>query len=131
MGKIRAGIWTAMLLVVGLPALPAVGAGPFDGEYAGGTVRERGDTGTCGAEQGRARVTVVDSKFAYTWNPAFHVVVTSTIAPDGSVSGAQNYAFGGGRQATVRATGRVSNNTLEVVFDSSYCARRFTLKKAG
>src|SRR5947209_5667398 len=119
MGEIRAGIYGAMLLVVGLLAPSAFAAGPFDGEYAGGTVRERGDTGTCGPEQGRARITVVDSKFSYTWNPAFHVVVTSTVAPDGSISGSQNFSFGSGRQATVRTTGRISNNTLEVVFDSS------------
>lgn len=119
---------TAALLAV---AAPASAAGPFDGTYAGGTIRERGDTGTCGPDQGHATVTVVDGKFNYAWNPAFHVVVTSEVAPDGAVTGSQVWAGHNGRPNTVRVTGRIANGTLDVVFDSAYCARRFVLKKSA
>jgi hypothetical protein len=105
----------------------ALAAGPFDGTYSGQTKRERGDTSICGAETGHASVTVADSRFSYVWNPQFHVVVTSTVGPDGAVSGSQLW----GKGNMVRVTGRLSGDTLDMVFDSTYCARHYTLKKSG
>ena len=53
------------------------------------------------------------------------------VAPDGAVTGSQVWAGHNGRPNTVRVTGRIANGTLDVVFDSAYCARRFVLKKAA
>lgn len=104
----------------------ALAAGPFDGRYGGLISRERGDTGTCGAEKSETRVTVSDGKFTYTWNPAFHVVVTVTIEPDGTVSGSQMW----GRGNLVKVTGHATHDTLDVMFESTYCARHFALKRS-
>jgi hypothetical protein len=102
-------------------------AGPIDGTYRGTSNRLRGDTGTCGSETGHSSMTVEDSKFTYVWNPQSHVVVTSTIAPDGSVSGSQQW----GRGNLVRVTGHLKGDVLDVTFDSTFCARHFTLTKSG
>ncbi|MDR3537853.1 MAG: hypothetical protein P4L71_15260 [Acetobacteraceae bacterium] len=123
--------WVFAMVGVGLAAVgvatATLAASPFDGSYSGPTSRERGDTGTCGAETSEAKVTVLEGKFTYNWYPAFHVVVTVTIEPDGTVTGQQMW----GRGNMVKVTGHATHTTLDAMFESTYCSRRFALKRAG
>ncbi len=121
-----AAAWS--LVVAGCLALapPARADGPLDGTYTGDGVRVRGDDGTCGAETRKTTITVKDGQFQYTWNRQMNVVVTVTVKPDGTVTGEQRWGRSG---SAVIVTGKVVGKTMDAMFDSQSCARRFTLTR--
>lgn len=100
--------------------------GPFDGVYTGEGVRVRGDDGICGAPTTKSTITVKDGQFQYTWNRQMNVVVTVNVK-----AGRHRHGISGmGRQGSaVIVTGKVVGKTMEAMFDSQSCARRFTVTR--
>jgi hypothetical protein len=99
----------------------AYAAGPFDGQYTGGSP----PMGRLGCPASTATVTIADGKITGSYKiAAYTYPITGTIAPDGAVTGKWSvYPF----------TGKFTGGHFEGSYTSQEChgARPVTLDKAG
>jgi hypothetical protein len=99
----------------------AFAAGPFDGQYAGGSP----GMGRGGCPATTATVTVVDGKITGKFQTgSYSFNITGTVGPDGTVTGKWSaYPF----------TGKIAGGRLEGSYTSKECgaARPVSLNKAG
>jgi hypothetical protein len=110
----------AAALAAAVPLALAHAAGPFDGQYAGGSPAMRG---TCPATT--ATVSIVDGKISGTSKvSAYTFSITGTVAPDGTVTG---------KWATYPFSGKIVGGRLTGSYNSKECKaeRPVTLDKTG
>ena len=109
-------------LAAAMPFAVASAAGPFDGQYTGGSPRVRGAT-VCPVSSGT--VTVVDGKLTGKFTESrFTFTMTGTVAPDGTVTG---------KFSAYPMKGKFTAGHFEGSYDSKECGteRPITLDKAG
>ena len=114
-------IFVAAALAISMPLGLTFAAGPFDGQYKGGSPA----TGGRGAATTGA-VSVVDGKLSGKFSESKYTFsLTGTVAPDGTMTG--KWA------GTYPVTGKFSGGHFEGTYASKECgtSRPITLDKAG
>jgi hypothetical protein len=113
-------VFTAALAIT-MPFAVASAAGPFDGQYTGGSP----STGRQGCPDTHATVSIVDRKM--TGESKFlkySYPIAGTVAPDGTVTG---------KWATIPFTGKFTGTHFTGTYNSKECGteRPITLDKSG
>ncbi len=114
-------IVVAVALAAAVPFTLAHAAGPFDGQYMGGSPA----MGRMGCPSTDATVTVADGKLTGKFmEKTFTFNVTGTVAPDGTVTG---------KWAAYPFTGKFTGTHFAGSYNSKECKgeRPITLDKAG
>jgi hypothetical protein len=122
----------ALQVAACIGALAAQGAvaatAGFDGTYRGASTITSGSEPTCGKTTHQVAFTVVNGQFNVVWDPQHHVGINLVLQPDGSFSGSQLYEVGK-KQGLLKASGRITGNTMDASIDGQYCARSYRLTK--
>jgi hypothetical protein len=111
----------AAAFAVALPLGLASAAGPFDGQYTGGSP----PMGRMGCPASTATVTITDGKITGNYKiAAYTFPVSGTVAPDGTVTG---------KWSAYPLTGKISGSHFEGSYTSTEChgARPISLDKNG
>jgi hypothetical protein len=111
----------AAAFAVALPLGLASAAGPFDGQYTGGSPA----MGRLGCPASNATVTIADGKITGNYKiSSYTFPVSGTVAPDGTVTG---------KWSVYPLTGKITGGHFEGSYTSQEChgARPISLDKAG
>ena len=111
----------AAAVAVALPLALANAAGPFDGQYRGGSPA----MGRQGCPASTATVTIADGKITGNYKlAAYTSPVSGTVAPDGTVTG---------KWSVYPLTGKITGGHFEGSYNSQEChgARPISLDKTG
>ena len=123
----------ATALAICLACMPPVGGASaasagYDGVYHGQSTRTRGDDSICGRASSQVTFTVVNGQFSIVYDMTHHVGVNLQVQQDGTFSGSQMYRPGT-QISQVKASGRISGNTLDAEIEGMACARSYHLTK--
>ena len=111
----------AAALAVAVPFGLASAAGPFDGQYTGGSP----SMGRQGCPASNATVAIADNKITGNYKVSSYTFpVTGTVAPDGTVTG---------KWSVYPLTGKITGAHFEGSYTSQEChgARPISLEKGG
>jgi len=111
----------AAAVAVALPLGLATAAGPFDGQYTGGSPGSGGRTG-CSATI--ATVTITDGKISGKYTERNYTFpITGTVAPDGTLTG---------KWSVYPISGKLAGGHFASSYNSKECGERpIALDKAG
>jgi len=116
----RGALLVATAGVLGLAASHAHAAGPFDGQYTGGSPAANR---ACPATT--ATITITDGKITGAYKVlSYSFPITGTVAPDGAVTG---------KWSTYPLTGKIAGGRITGSVDATECkaVRPITLDKTG